>query len=53
MDTGYPALIADPPSNHNAMKPLTVQGASDSEKPQPMLTNSEPPGSPPTIEQAS
>jgi hypothetical protein len=53
MDTGYPALIADPPNKLNVTKPPTVPGAEDSEVPQTTLTNSDPTGSPPTINQAS
>jgi len=53
MDTGYPALIADPPNNPIGTKPPTVPGATDSEIPQATLTNSDPTGSPPTNKQAS
>lgn len=53
MDTGYPALIADPPNKQNVTKPPAVPESADSEVPQATLTNSDPTGSPPTIKQAS
>lgn len=53
MDTGYPALIADPPIKQNATKPPTVSGGADSKVPQATLTNSDPTGTPPTIKHAS
>ena len=53
MDTGYPALIADPPNKQNVTKPPTVPGAVDPEVPQATLTTSGPTGSPPTNKQAS
>jgi hypothetical protein len=52
MDTGYPALISDPP-RQNATKSPTVPGAADSEVPQATPTNPDPTGSPPTIKQTS
>ena len=53
MDTGYPALIPDPPNKQNITKPPTAPGAEEAEVPQATLTNSDPTGSPPTIKQAS
>jgi len=53
MDTGYPALIADPPKKQNITKPPTAPGAEEAEVPRATLTNSDPTGSPPTIKQAS
>ena len=53
MDTGYPALIADPPNKQNVTKSPTVPCAADSEVPQVTLTDSDPNGSPPTNKQAS
>jgi len=47
MDTGYPALIADPPQP-NVTKSPAVPGAADSEVPQTMPTHSDLTGSPPT-----
>ena len=44
MDTGYPALIADPPNANNAQKVPTA----DFEENQAMMPNSEPTGTPPT-----
>ena len=52
MDTGYPALIPDPPNKQNVKNPPTVPCAEDSEVPQATLTNPDPIGSPPTIKQA-
>ena len=52
MDTGYPALIADPPKQNDTKSP-TVPGAADSEAPQATPTNPDPTGSPPTIKQTS
>ena len=52
MDTGYPALISDPPKQ-NVTKSPTVPGAEDSEVPQATLTIPDPTGSPPTIKQTS
>ena len=51
MDTGYPALIPDPPKQ-NVKNPPTVPCAEDSEVPQATLTNPDLIGSPPTIKQA-
>jgi len=53
MDTGYPALIFDPPNKQNVTKSPTVPGAADSEVPQATLKNSDPTGSPPTVKQTS
>ena len=53
MDTGYPALISDPPNTQNVTKSATVPVAADSEVPQATLTNPDPTGSPPTIKQTS
>jgi hypothetical protein len=53
MDTGYPALIPDPPNKQNVTKPPTVPCAADSEVLQATLTNSGPTGSTPTNKQAS
>ena len=53
MDTGYPALIADPPKKQSITKPPTVPCAEESEVPQVTITNSDPTGSPPTISQDS
>ena len=53
MDTGYPALIPDPPNKQNVTKPPTVPCAEDSEVPQATLTNSCPTGSPPINKQTS
>jgi hypothetical protein len=52
MDTGYPALIADPPKQNDTKSP-TVPCAQDSEVSQATITNSDPTGSPPTIKQVS
>ena len=52
MDTGYPALIADPPKK-NVAEPPRVRCAADAEVPPAKLTNSDPTGSPPTINQPS
>ena len=53
MDTGYPALISNPPNKPNVTKPPAVPDAADSEVPQTTPTNSLPTGSPPTRGQTS
>ncbi len=53
MDTGYPALIAEPLSNEKVVQPSKIPSTADPEKAQAALTNPEPTGRPPTIGNAS